>query len=78
MIHAGFPRNPHRGFETVNYMLMGVCAIVTNQNQSRGVAGPGSVQWMMAGRGIVHSEMRTAGRADERLPVVVERLPATR
>ena len=52
----GFPDHPHRGFETVTYMLAGQMAHADNQGNS-GELGPGSVQWMTAGRGIVHSEM---------------------
>jgi quercetin 2,3-dioxygenase len=53
---AGFPNHPHRGFETVTYMLAGRM----RHRDSRGHEGlllPGSVQWMTAGRGLVHSEM---------------------
>ena len=53
---AGFPDHPHRGFETVTYMLAGAMEHRDNQGNS-GLLGPGSVQWMTAGRGIVHSEM---------------------
>ena len=53
---AGFPDHPHRGFETVTYMLAGHMAHADNQGNA-GELGPGSVQWMTAGRGIVHSEM---------------------
>src|SRR5262245_35317973 len=53
---AGFPNHPHRGFETVTYMLAGRMRHGDNQGNS-GLLGPGSVQWMTAGRGIVHSEM---------------------
>jgi redox-sensitive bicupin YhaK (pirin superfamily) len=53
---AGFPEHPHRGFETVTYMLAGRMRHSDNQGNS-GLLGPGSVQWMTAGRGIVHSEM---------------------
>lgn len=53
---AGFPDHPHRGFETVTYMLAGAMEHSDNQGNS-GLLGPGSVQWMTAGRGIVHSEM---------------------
>lgn len=53
---AGFPSHPHRGFETVTYMLDGA---MEHQDSlgNRGHLGPGSVQWMTAGHGIVHSEM---------------------
>jgi redox-sensitive bicupin YhaK (pirin superfamily) len=53
---AGFPDHPHRGFETVTYMLAGRMRHGDNQGNS-GLLRPGSVQWMTAGRGIVHSEM---------------------
>jgi redox-sensitive bicupin YhaK (pirin superfamily) len=53
---AGFPDHPHRGFETVTYMLAGSMQHRDHVgNQGDLVAG--SVQWMTAGRGIVHSEM---------------------
>jgi quercetin 2,3-dioxygenase len=53
---AGFPNHPHRGFETVTYMLAGRMRHRDNQGNS-GLLTAGSVQWMTAGRGIVHSEM---------------------
>jgi redox-sensitive bicupin YhaK (pirin superfamily) len=53
---GGFPNHPHRGFETVTYMLAGRMRHGDNQGNS-GLLAPGSVQWMTAGRGIVHSEM---------------------
>lgn len=53
---GGFPDHPHRGFETVTYMLAGRMRHGDNQGNS-GLLTPGSVQWMTAGRGIVHSEM---------------------
>lgn len=53
---AGFPSHPHRGFETVTYMLEGRMRHRDNHG-NEGVLVPGSVQWMTAGRGIVHSEM---------------------
>lgn len=53
---AGFPEHPHRGFETVTYMLAGRMRHRDNQGNS-GLLTAGSVQWMTAGRGIVHSEM---------------------
>jgi redox-sensitive bicupin YhaK (pirin superfamily) len=60
---AGFPDHPHRGFETVTYMLEGKMRHGDNHGHS-GVIGTGGVQWMRAGRGIVHSEMpeQTEGR----------------
>ena len=53
---AGFPEHPHRGFETVTYMLAGRMQHGDNHG-NRGDLTPGSVQWMTAGRGIIHSEM---------------------
>ena len=53
---AGFPDHPHRGFETVTYMLAGRMRHRDNKGHE-GLLGPGGVQWMTAGRGIVHSEM---------------------
>jgi redox-sensitive bicupin YhaK (pirin superfamily) len=53
---AGFPEHPHRGFETVTYMLAGHMRHNDNHGNS-GDLTPGSVQWMTAGRGIQHSEM---------------------
>ncbi len=53
---AGFPDHPHRGFETVTYMLDGLMRHQDSTGQG-GVLKPGGVQWMTAGRGIVHSEM---------------------
>jgi quercetin 2,3-dioxygenase len=53
---AGFPDHPHRGFETVTYMLAGRMRHGDHKGNV-GLLRPGSVQWMTAGRGIVHSEM---------------------
>ena len=53
---AGFPEHPHRGFETVTYMLDGRMRHKDNHG-NEGLLVPGSVQWMTAGRGLVHSEM---------------------
>lgn len=53
---GGFPAHPHRGFETVTYMLAGRMRHADNAGHA-GVLVPGSVQWMSAGRGIVHEEM---------------------
>ncbi|HTO82193.1 MAG TPA: pirin family protein [Methylomirabilota bacterium] len=53
---AGFPDHPHRGFETVTYMLEGRMRHRDNKGHE-GVLESGGVQWMTAGRGIVHSEM---------------------
>ena len=56
----GFPMHPHRGIETVTYMLEGSSA----HRDSRGISGligPGDVQWMTSGRGILHEEMPRRG-----------------
>ena len=53
---AGFPPHPHRGFETVTYMLDGHMRHEDHLG-NRGDLGPGGVQWMTAARGIIHSEM---------------------
>ena len=53
---AGFPDHPHRGFETVTYMLAGRMRH-RDSTGGEGVLASGGVQWMTAGRGIVHSEL---------------------
>lgn len=53
---GGFPPHPHRGFETVTYMVTGRMRHRDNRG-NQGDLGPGSVQWMTAARGIVHEEM---------------------
>jgi redox-sensitive bicupin YhaK (pirin superfamily) len=53
---AGFPAHPHRGFETVTYMLDGHMRHEDHLG-NRGDLSPGDVQWMTAARGIIHSEM---------------------
>ncbi|NEO32219.1 MAG: pirin family protein [Symploca sp. SIO3C6] len=53
---GGFPEHPHRGFETVTYVLAGRVRHQDNKGNN-GVIEAGGVQWMTAGRGIVHSEM---------------------
>ena len=53
---AGFPDHPHRGIETVTYMLNGEFRH-EDSTGNKGDLGPGSVQWMTAARGIIHSEM---------------------
>ena len=60
---AGFPAHPHRGFETVTYMLDGHL-LHEDHLGNRGDLVAGGVQWMTAGRGIIHSEMpqQVAGR----------------
>lgn len=53
---AGFPPHPHRGFETVTYMLEGRM-LHEDHLGHRGLLTSGGVQWMTAGRGVIHSEM---------------------
>lgn len=53
---AGFPEHPHRGFETVSYLIAGTFEHRDSAG-NQGIIGPGDVQWMTAGRGIIHSEM---------------------
>jgi len=53
---AGFPKHPHRGIETVTYILEGLVAHGDSMG-NKGVIGAGDVQWMTAGSGIIHEEM---------------------
>ena len=53
---GGFPAHPHRGFETITYMINGNMEHRDHMNNI-GKLGPGDVQWMKAGSGVVHSEM---------------------
>ncbi|MDT8439759.1 MAG: pirin family protein [Wenzhouxiangellaceae bacterium] len=53
---AGFPDHPHRGFETVTYMLDGIMRHTDHMGHVSDLK-PGDVQWMRAGRGVIHSEM---------------------
>jgi redox-sensitive bicupin YhaK (pirin superfamily) len=53
---AGFPWHPHRGIETITYVLAGTVAHGDSLG-NHGAIGPGDVQWMTAGSGIVHQEM---------------------
>ncbi|MFT3997347.1 MAG: pirin family protein [Asticcacaulis sp.] len=53
---AGFPDHPHRGFETITYMLAGRMRHRDSKG-NEGLLGPGDVQWMTTARGLVHSEM---------------------
>ena len=58
----GFPMHPHRGIETVTYMLEGY----TRHRDSLGnvdTIGPGDIQWMTSGRGIMHEEMPRRGES---------------
>ena len=61
---AGFPWHPHRGIETITYVLKGQ---VEHQDSlgNHGILGPGSVQWMTAGRGIIHQEMPAGDSAGQ-------------
>lgn len=52
---AGFPPHPHRGFETVTYMLNG-SMLHRDHMGNEGLLGTGGVQWMTAGRGVIHEE----------------------
>jgi redox-sensitive bicupin YhaK (pirin superfamily) len=61
---VGAPDHPHRGFETVTYVLAGESEHADSAGH-RGVLGPGDVQWMTAGRGIVHSELPSRKLRDE-------------
>jgi hypothetical protein len=56
----GFPMHPHRGIETVTYMLDGSVSHRDSLGNA-GVIGPGDVQWMTSGRGILHEEMPRRG-----------------
>jgi quercetin 2,3-dioxygenase len=56
---AGFPSHPHRGMETVTYMISGASEHTDNLGH-HGRIGPGEVQWMTAGSGIIHEEMPQA------------------
>jgi hypothetical protein len=58
----GFPTHPHRGIETVTYMLEGSTAHRDSLGNA-GLIGPGDVQWMSAGRGILHEEMPRRGES---------------
>ena len=62
---GGFPDHPHRGFETVTYMLDGRMRHRDSAGHE-GVLSSGGVQWMTAGRGVIHSEMpeQEAGRME--------------
>jgi quercetin 2,3-dioxygenase len=53
---GGFPEHPHRGFETITYMKAGRMRHRDHMG-NEGVIGPGDVQWMTAGAGVLHSEM---------------------
>ena len=73
---AGFPDHPHRGFETVTYMIAGHMRHRDNTG-AEGLLVPGGVQWMTAGRGIVHSEMPEQSEGEMRGFQLWVNLPAT-
>jgi redox-sensitive bicupin YhaK (pirin superfamily) len=56
----GFPWHPHRGIETITYMLEGFAEHGDSMG-NKGIIGPGDVQWMTAGSGIIHQEMPKPG-----------------
>jgi len=56
----GFPWHPHRGIETITYMLEGYAEHGDSMG-NKGTIGPGDVQWMTAGSGIIHQEMPKPG-----------------
>ena len=58
---AGFPNHPHRGFETVTYMIAGRMRH-KDSGGNEGLLQNGCVQWMTAGRGLIHSDQRGHGR----------------
>jgi quercetin 2,3-dioxygenase len=58
----GFPYHPHRGIETVTYMLEGSTSHRDSLGNA-GLIGPGDVQWMSSGRGILHEEMPRRGES---------------
>src|SRR3569832_1379714 len=75
---AGFPWHPHRGLETITYVLGGEVEHGDSMG-NRGVIGPGDVQWMTAGSGIIHQEMPKGDAAGRMLGFQLwANLPATR
>ena len=70
---AGFPWHPHRGIETITYVLAGTVEHGDSMG-NRGAIAAGDVQWMTAGSGIIHQEMPKgrSGRPDARVPAVGE------
>lgn len=73
---AGFPWHPHRGIETVTYVMEGLVEHGDSIG-NRGTIGSGDVQWMTAGRGIVHQEMPQPRRGDWRGLQLWVNLPAS-
>ncbi|KAF9162076.1 hypothetical protein BGX20_001862 [Mortierella sp. AD010] len=66
---GGFPDHPHRGFETVTYMLSGQMQHEDFTGKS-GTIGPGDLQWMTAGRGVMHCEMPVKDSNDSDSPTI--------
>lgn len=62
-ISPGFPWHPHRGIETITYMLDGQIKHEDSLGNT-GVLGSGDIQWMTAGSGIIHQEMPVKGKAN--------------
>ncbi len=58
---SGFPWHPHRGIETITYVLHGTVEH-SDSMKNRGIIAPGDVQWMTAGSGIIHQEMPKGGK----------------
>ena len=73
---AGFPEHPHRGFETVTYMLAGRMRHRDNHGNS-GLLVAGGAQWMTAGAGLIHSEMPEQSDGEMRGFQLWVNLPAT-
>jgi redox-sensitive bicupin YhaK (pirin superfamily) len=71
---AGFPNHPHRGFMTLTYMMDGAFEHEDNHGH-KGVIREGDIQWMIAGRGIIHSEMPVGDGVNHGLQLWVN-LPA--
>lgn len=61
---AGFPWHPHRGLETITYVLAGTVEHGDSLG-NRGPIGPGEIQWMTGGRGIIHQEMPKGDRVGQ-------------
>ena len=59
---AGFPPHPHRGFETVTYMIDGTM-LHKDHLGNEGLLTSGAVQWMTAGSGVIHSELPMGSRS---------------
>src|SRR3954467_6250182 len=75
---AGFPWHPHRGIETITYVLAGTFEHGDSLG-NRGAIAAGDIQWMTAGRGIIHQEMPMKGVAGRMHGVqLCENLPAAR